>query len=57
MIDSSFAWGFFDGACQGTPGKCGAGVVLHFSSLHFFSLKYGAALEQTTELNFLPCGC
>lgn len=40
--NSSFAWGFFDRACQGTPGKCGAGMILHVSSLHYFSLKHGA---------------
>jgi hypothetical protein len=33
-IDKQIPWGFFDGACQGNPPKCGAGTVL-FISDHF----------------------
>jgi hypothetical protein len=26
-LDKSYVWGYFDGACQGDPGKCGVGVL------------------------------
>jgi hypothetical protein len=40
-IDFTRPWGFFDGACQGTPGICGAGAILYLDNAHHFSLKYG----------------
>lgn len=43
-IDQSISWGFFDGACQGSPGECGAGAILFLKSSHHSSRKYGALL-------------
>jgi hypothetical protein len=36
VLDFSISWGFFDGTCQGTPGMCRAGVILHLDKHHFF---------------------
>ena len=43
-IDQSISWGFFDGACQGSLGECGAGAILFLKNSHNFSFKYGARL-------------
>jgi hypothetical protein len=40
----SVAWGYFDGACQGVPGSCGAGIVLYLTFDHFFHLKFKVGL-------------
>ena len=32
-------WGYFDGACKGTPGKCGEGVSLYLKKSQFFAWK------------------
>jgi hypothetical protein len=36
VIDFNMPWGFFDGACQGMPGVCGAGAILHLNIVHHF---------------------
>ena len=40
-IDKSCPWGFFDGATQGDPSLCGAGVVLYLKEGHFFHSRWG----------------
>jgi hypothetical protein len=44
IIDHTKPWGFFDGACQGTPGTCGVGAILYLDNANYFLLKYGAGL-------------
>jgi ribonuclease HI len=48
-IDQSISWGFFDGACQGSPGECGVGAILFLKSSHHFSLKYGVGLDTNNR--------
>lgn len=48
-IDKTVPWGYFDGAAQGEPTVCGAGVVLYLTEDHFFRLKWGWVKEQTTK--------
>jgi hypothetical protein len=53
VINTSFAWGFFDGPCQNTPGKYGARVIVHIFSMHFISLKYGASPGSNNRAKLL----
>jgi ribonuclease HI len=41
-INENISWGFFDGACQGRLGVCGAGETLFLNRHQYFYLKYGA---------------
>ena len=43
-INQYYAYGFFDGACQGTPGSCWAGAILYLNQHHYFLLKYGVGI-------------
>lgn len=42
VIVLAIAWGFFDGAHQGTSGMWGAGAIFSLESSHIISLKYAA---------------
>jgi hypothetical protein len=39
-IDKSYPWGYFNGAAQGDPKRCGAGAILHLIEKHSFRLKW-----------------
>jgi ribonuclease HI len=39
LIDKSYSWGFFDGACQGLDKPCGLGGLLFLSDEHFYTFK------------------
>jgi len=39
-IDHDKSWGFFEGACQGTSGKCEARISLLIAPSHFSLMKY-----------------
>jgi len=43
---------FFNGACQGTPGVCGARAIFHLKIVHHFSMKYwvGQGTKNMVEL-------
>jgi hypothetical protein len=40
VIDKEIPWGFFDGASQGHPARCGVGVVLFISANHYYNILY-----------------
>jgi hypothetical protein len=40
-LDLEIPWGFFDGAIQGHPPRCGVGAVLFLNISHFFHIRYG----------------
>ena len=48
----SIAQYFFNGTNQGVSNKCRVGLVLHVSSLHYFSLKCGAGLGSNNRVDF-----
>ena len=50
------AWGFLDGANQGTLGICGTGAVFFINNHHSFTFKYGVGMELIAELNSLNYG-
>jgi ribonuclease HI len=54
-IDPSYPWGFFDGACQGHPPRCGVGVVMYLSSTHYIHIRYapGGGTNSRAELTAL----
>ena len=37
VLDFTKYWGYFDGASQGKPGKCGAGILLYLTKSQFFA--------------------
>jgi hypothetical protein len=39
-IDYSIPWGYFDGASQGVPPRCGVGVVLYINHSHYIHIRY-----------------
>jgi ribonuclease HI len=45
----SIAWSHFNGACHGTPGNCGASIVLHLFPNHIFLLKLGVGHGRNTQ--------
>ena len=58
VIDFTKYWGYFDGACQGTPGKCGVGVLLYLTMSELFAWKYmEQGKEPIIELRHMLCGC
>jgi hypothetical protein len=40
LLDYETPWGFFDGASQGHPPRCGFRVLLFMNSRHFFYIRY-----------------
>jgi ribonuclease HI len=52
VIDFTKAWGFFDGACQGTPGMCDAGALIFLDKHYFFSIKYGVGQGTNNREEF-----
>ena len=48
-INFEILWGHFNGASQGHPTMCGAGVVLHVNSRSYFFLKYVAGRGSNTH--------
>lgn len=56
VIDFSKTWGFFHGACQGTPGLCGAEAILFFNNHHYFTIIYGAGIGTNNRVEFLLFG-
>ena len=58
VIDFTKYWVYFDGACQGTPSKCGAGILLYLEKSQFFAWKYmEQGKEPIIELRHMLCGC
>lgn len=51
-IDYEKAWEFFNGACQGTPGMCGAGASILFYSNHCIFFKYAAGEGTNNRAEF-----
>jgi hypothetical protein len=49
IIDHTKPWGFFDGACQGTLGVCGARVILYLDNVNYFLQKYGVGLGTNNK--------
>jgi hypothetical protein len=41
QFNQGYSRGCFDGASQGSPGRCGARMVLYLGEEHFFKLKLG----------------
>jgi hypothetical protein len=39
-LNQEITWGFFDGASQGHPPRCGVRVVLFFKQNHFLHIRY-----------------
>jgi hypothetical protein len=56
ILNKSVAWGYFEGACQGSPGSCRAWVILLLNEKRFISFKIQLGRGQTTELNFMLYG-
>ena len=52
IIDLTKAWVLFDGACQGTPGLCGAKETLFLNNHHYFTLKYDVGIGTNNRVEF-----
>ena len=46
------AWGFLDGANQGTLGICGTGAVFFINNHHSFTLKCGVGHGTNSRVEF-----
>jgi hypothetical protein len=55
--DNSKAWGYFDGASQGTPGICGAGGIFFCQKIILFHLNWLVVKVQTLGPSCVFCGC
>jgi hypothetical protein len=49
---SDIPWGFFDGASQRHPPRCGVGVVIHLSATHFFQVRYAPGHGTNSKVEF-----
>jgi len=51
-IDKEKPWGFFDGACQGVPGYCGAGAVLFIDMSQYYLVRFAAGQGTNNRAEF-----
>jgi ribonuclease HI len=45
--------GYFDGASQGHPPKCGVGVVLYFNNSHYLFIRYAPGHGSNKKFEFI----
>ena len=50
-INKSRPWGYFDGATNGNPKRCGARGLIYFSKNNFLNFKAGLGIGTNTFLN------
>jgi len=52
-IDFGIPWGYFDGASQGHPPRCGVGVVLYISHNHYIFIRYALGQGSNNMSEFI----
>jgi ribonuclease HI len=51
-IDYDILWGFFDGASQGDPPRCGVGGFFFLNQSHYFHIHYALGRGTNTKEEF-----
>jgi ribonuclease HI len=52
-LDFGIPWGYFDGASQGHPPRCGVGVVLYIIHNHYIFIRYVLGQGSNNRAEFI----